>query len=185
VPVRAADSVACGPATSLRCGAATRSQSQKGPPIGRRPKSWEERAEEQIRLSGPSRTEGDRRLFRAVFVQEGKWLRDRFSGTARRSQFTDSRAVAFHETVTGILSLRTAVRGANRSRAPQSTWHDECDLKAEGISSLGLERAMGEVIRFVPKSELERARLIREARAIYDGIFPPDSASEQRDDIKQ
>ena len=78
-----------------------------------------------------------------------------------------------------------AVRGANRSRAPQSTWHDECDLKAEGISSLGLERAMGEVIRFVPKSELERARLIREARAIYDGIFPPDSASEQRDDIKQ
>ena len=32
---------------------------------------------------------------------------------------------------------------------------------------------MGEVIRFVPKSELERARLIREARAIYDSIFPP------------
>jgi len=29
VPVRAADSVACGPATSLRCGAATRPQSQK------------------------------------------------------------------------------------------------------------------------------------------------------------
>jgi len=32
---------------------------------------------------------------------------------------------------------------------------------------------MGEVIRFVPKAELERARLIREARAIYDSIFPP------------
>jgi hypothetical protein len=32
---------------------------------------------------------------------------------------------------------------------------------------------MAEVIRFVPKSELERARLIREARAIYDSIFPP------------
>jgi hypothetical protein len=32
---------------------------------------------------------------------------------------------------------------------------------------------MGEIIRFVPKSERERARLIREARAIYDGIFPP------------
>jgi hypothetical protein len=31
---------------------------------------------------------------------------------------------------------------------------------------------MGEVIRFVPRSELERARLIREARAIYDSIFP-------------
>jgi hypothetical protein len=32
---------------------------------------------------------------------------------------------------------------------------------------------MGEVIRFIPKSERERARLIREARAIYDSIFPP------------
>ena len=32
---------------------------------------------------------------------------------------------------------------------------------------------MGEIVRFVPKAELERARLIREARAIYDSIFPP------------
>jgi hypothetical protein len=40
---------------------------------------------------------------------------------------------------------------------------------------------MGGVIRFVPKSELERVRLIREARAIYDSIFPPaDPVSEQR-----
>ena len=31
---------------------------------------------------------------------------------------------------------------------------------------------MGEVIRFVPKSERERVRLIREARATYDAIFP-------------
>jgi len=31
---------------------------------------------------------------------------------------------------------------------------------------------MGEIIRFVPKSERERAHLIREARAIYDSIFP-------------
>ena len=36
---------------------------------------------------------------------------------------------------------------------------------------------MGDVVRFVPKSELERARLIREARAIYDSIFPPADAS--------
>ena len=34
---------------------------------------------------------------------------------------------------------------------------------------------MGEVIRFVPKSELERARLIREARSIYESIFPSDA----------
>lgn len=32
---------------------------------------------------------------------------------------------------------------------------------------------MGEVIQFVPKSERERTRLIREARAIYDSVFPP------------
>ena len=32
---------------------------------------------------------------------------------------------------------------------------------------------MGDIVRLVSKSELERARLIREARAIYDSIFPP------------
>jgi hypothetical protein len=31
---------------------------------------------------------------------------------------------------------------------------------------------MGEVIRFVSKSERERIRLILEARAIYDSVFP-------------
>jgi hypothetical protein len=52
--------------------------------------------------------------------------------------------------------------------------------------NLGFGAQMGEVIQFVPKSELERTRLIREARAIYDRIFPPaGSASEQRDDTKQ
>jgi hypothetical protein len=32
---------------------------------------------------------------------------------------------------------------------------------------------MGEIVGFISKSELERLRLIREARAIYDSIFPP------------
>lgn len=32
---------------------------------------------------------------------------------------------------------------------------------------------MGEIVRFAARSEVERARLIREARAIYDAIFPP------------
>jgi hypothetical protein len=42
---------------------------------------------------------------------------------------------------------------------------------------------MGEVIRFIPKSEIERTRLVREARAIYDSIFPPaDAISEQGGD---
>lgn len=31
---------------------------------------------------------------------------------------------------------------------------------------------MGEVVRLVPKSERERIRIIREARAIYHSIFP-------------
>lgn len=42
---------------------------------------------------------------------------------------------------------------------------------------------MAEIIRFTPKSELERARLVREARAIYDSIFPQaDTIGEQEDD---
>lgn len=40
---------------------------------------------------------------------------------------------------------------------------------------------MGQVIQFVSKSERERLRLIREARAIYDSIFPTDPTGEQRD----
>jgi hypothetical protein len=32
---------------------------------------------------------------------------------------------------------------------------------------------VGEITRLFPKYERERARLIREARAIYDSIFPP------------
>ena len=40
---------------------------------------------------------------------------------------------------------------------------------------------MGEVIRFVSKSERERARLVREARAMYNSVFPPaDPVSEQQ-----
>jgi hypothetical protein len=39
---------------------------------------------------------------------------------------------------------------------------------------------MGQIIQFVSKSERERIRLIQEARAIYDSIFPPaDPVSEQ------
>jgi hypothetical protein len=41
---------------------------------------------------------------------------------------------------------------------------------------------MGEVIRFLSKSERERARLIREARAIYESVFPSsDLMGEQHD----
>lgn len=40
---------------------------------------------------------------------------------------------------------------------------------------------MGEVIRFIPKAELERARLIREARANYERIFPQADSAGERD----
>ena len=41
---------------------------------------------------------------------------------------------------------------------------------------------MGEVIRFIPKAERERLRLIQEARAMYESVFPSvDSVSKQRD----
>jgi len=41
---------------------------------------------------------------------------------------------------------------------------------------------MGEVIRFIPKSERERARLIRVARAMYDSIFPSADPESERGD---
>ena len=41
---------------------------------------------------------------------------------------------------------------------------------------------MGEVIRFIPKAERERIRLIPEAREMYESVFPSsDSGNEQRD----
>jgi hypothetical protein len=42
---------------------------------------------------------------------------------------------------------------------------------------------MGEVIQFIPKSALERARLIRDAPAIYESKFPTENGpvSQQRD----
>ena len=41
---------------------------------------------------------------------------------------------------------------------------------------------MGEIVQFIPKHDLDRARLIQEARAIYESIFPTEkgAASLQR-----
>ena len=45
---------------------------------------------------------------------------------------------------------------------------------------------MGEVVQFVPKSERERRRQIRRARALYESIFPPaDLVSEKRDNVPE
>jgi hypothetical protein len=62
-------------------------------------------------------------------------------------------------------------------------WHDIRFAQLMYLFRFGAH--MGEVIRFVPKSELERARLIREARAMYERVFPPaDQASERQDSKK-
>jgi hypothetical protein len=34
------------------------------------------------------------------------------------------------------------------------------------------ERALSEIVQFISKADLERARLIEEARAMYESIFP-------------
>jgi hypothetical protein len=44
---------------------------------------------------------------------------------------------------------------------------------------------VGEIVRFIPKSELERARLIAEARAIYDSIFPSAAPAGRQGDEAQ
>ncbi|MCC8939601.1 hypothetical protein CI1B_50940 [Bradyrhizobium ivorense] len=39
---------------------------------------------------------------------------------------------------------------------------------------------MGEVVRFISKAERERIRLIQEARAHYDSVFPPSNPTGQQ-----
>jgi hypothetical protein len=43
---------------------------------------------------------------------------------------------------------------------------------AEYFLRISGESKMGEVVQFIPKRDLDRARLIQEARAIYERIFP-------------
>lgn len=62
-------------------------------------------------------------------------------------------------------------------------WHDIRFPLAQDPNEFGAE--MGEVVRFVPKSELERARLIREARAMYEHVFPPAGQAGERQDPKK
>jgi len=40
-----------------------------------------------------------------------------------------------------------------------------------------LESKWAKFVQFIPKRELERARLVREARAIYESIFPTEKAA--------
>lgn len=45
------------------------------------------------------------------------------------------------------------------------------------LRTSNLGEQMGEVVQFIPKRDLERARLIQEARAIYERIFPTEGSA--------
>jgi hypothetical protein len=90
--------------------------------------------------------------------------------------------------VTSFLSPSNCRRGCKPAQQPKrisrvTAWNDIRHFIANVAPRHRIWRTnMGEVIRFVSKAELERARLIQEARARYDSIFPPaDSGSQQRD----
>jgi hypothetical protein len=86
--------------------------------------------------------------------------------------------------VTNLLLLSGRLRGANRSGGHKLQSNGalaRCSHLLPGILS-NFGAYMGEIVRFIPKSELERARLIREARALYESIFPSaDPVSDRRD----
>src|SRR6266851_8852949 len=92
---------------------------------------------------------------------------------ARCFSLTETSAWAFHN-LEGLLPIC----------APVDAWSSP-HLLAETPPERGTlyqEANMGEVIRFVSKAERERLRLIREARAMYDSVFPSSqSINAQRD----
>ena len=75
--------------------------------------------------------------------------------------------------VTGILYHRYREEGfdAGRETPPTPLTYDY-HTKRKRLSIEPLERHMGEVIQFVSKYDRERIRLIREARARYESVFP-------------
>jgi len=77
--------------------------------------------------------------------------------------------------VTNFLSLPSCQLVVQICAGPQISGRDGMMfiMASSQISCLGAH--MGEVVQFIPKRELERLRLIREARAIYERIFPPEA----------
>jgi hypothetical protein len=74
----------------------------------------------------------------------------------------------------GFLPISTPVAARSPPHLPAKTPPER--------GTLQLEANMGEVIRFVSKAERERLRLIREARATYNSVFPSsESINGQRD----
>jgi hypothetical protein len=112
------------------------------------------------------------------YVDRSEWSQD-LAATCRKCQTRPKHArmsifVRRPAPVTSCLFLRYCLQGFKVSaEAPSHTLNDAYHLMVDLFSNKVWITKMGEVIRFIPKSERERARLIREARAIYDSIFPP------------
>jgi hypothetical protein len=84
--------------------------------------------------------------------------------------------------------LRCAVTGIARGvwkPAIQVSWHNLRITWVMQSQQTSAGEHVGEIVQFIPKSELERARLIREARAIYDSIFPPSAPEEVAQDDEE
>ena len=86
---------------------------------------------------------------------------------------TETLARAFHD-LEGLLPICASVDAWFPSHLLTETPPEH--------GTLHQEAKMGEVVRFVSKAERERLRLIREARAMYDSVFPSSpSINAQRD----
>ena len=91
----------------------------------------------------------------------------------RYLSLTETLARAFHD-LEGLLPICASVDAWFQSHLLTKT--------PPTRGTLHQEAKMGEVVRFVSKAEREQLRLIREAHAMYDSVFPSSpSINAQRD----
>jgi hypothetical protein len=90
---------------------------------------------------------------------------------ARCFSLTETSAWAFHN-LEGLLPLCAPVDASSPPHLLAETPPER--------GTLYQEADMGEVVRFVSKAERERLRLIREARAMYDSVFPPSQSINEK-----
>ena len=92
---------------------------------------------------------------------------------ARCFSLTETSAWAFHN-LEGLLPICAPVDARSSAHFTAKTPPERGTLQSEAN--------MGQVIRFIPKAERERLRLIQEARAIYDSVFPSEEVIGGRSD---
>ena len=96
----------------------------------------------------------------------------------------EAQSKAYYFFVTALQSVKV------EAEFLKTKWNDFHHRMAESFSNsescfyVSGTNMGGDVIRFVPKSERERARLIREARTIYNSVFPPaDPVNEEQNKV--